>query len=178
MYPITAVIAQDSQGDLVLLATVRPEIPQLEIPFSTKPAKVGEKIVVIGSPLGLEQTASDGIISATREIPNIGKVYQITAPISRGSSGSPVVNMNGELVGIATMVMVGGQNLNFAISGERILALVKNAQSKAAALEPEVAHSSKSVRKTDAAESITVAAGHEWTHQPPISGPSTAFFRG
>lgn len=80
----------------------------------TKPVK-GEDIFTIGNPLGLESTVSKGIISSIRVIPEVGNIYQITAPISNGSSGSPVLNMNGEVFGIATFQMTGGQNLNFAI---------------------------------------------------------------
>jgi len=60
--------------------------------------EVGERIVVIGTPLGLDKTVSDGIVSAVREVPEFGKIIQLTAPISPGSSGSPVVNINGEVV--------------------------------------------------------------------------------
>jgi tetratricopeptide (TPR) repeat protein len=87
--------------------------------------EVGEHIVVIGTPFGLERTVSDGIVSAVRQIPGFGKVYQVTAPISPGSSGSPVVNMKGEVIGIATFQFVQGQNLNFAIPAERISKLKK-----------------------------------------------------
>jgi len=80
-------------------------------------------VVVIGGPLGLEKTAPDGIVSAVRDIPNFGKIIQITAPISPGSSGSPVINMKGEVVGVATFRVVEGQNLNFAIPGERVARL-------------------------------------------------------
>jgi len=73
--------------------------------------------------LGLEKTVSDGIISAIREVPGYGKLIQITAPISPGSSGSPVLNMKGEVIGIATLQMVEGQNLNFAIPSEKIVSL-------------------------------------------------------
>jgi S1-C subfamily serine protease len=61
-------------------------------------SEVGERVIVIGNPLGLEQTVSDGIVSAVRKIPNFGRIIQITAPISPGSSGSPVVNMQGEVI--------------------------------------------------------------------------------
>jgi len=71
----------------------------------------------------LEKTVSDGIISAIREVPGYGKLIQITAPISPGSSGSPVLNMKGEVIGIATFQMIEGQNLNFAIPSERIASL-------------------------------------------------------
>jgi serine protease Do len=71
--------------------------------------EVGEKVAVIGSPKGLETTVSDGIVSAVREVPGFGSVIQTTAPISPGSSGSPVVNMKAEVLGVASAQIKGGQ---------------------------------------------------------------------
>jgi len=122
--PIKKVLAEDKEGDLILVSV---EIPKGAVPpplsVSATIPEVGERIVVIGSPLGLEQTVSDGIVSAVREIPAFGKLIQITAPISSGSSGSPVVNVRGEVIGVATFQIVEGQNLNFAIPGERVTRL-------------------------------------------------------
>lgn len=71
----------------------------------------GSDIFVIGNPEGLENTVSKGIISAIREEEN--KIIQITAPISPGSSGSPIMDMNGNVFAIATYQHKVGQNLNF-----------------------------------------------------------------
>lgn len=120
VYPVKKVVAEDKEGDLIRVSTDIPVKAVKPLPVSAFVPNVGEKIIVIGSPLGLEQTVSDGIVSAVREIPSFGKIIQITAPISEGSSGSPVVNMKGEVVGVATFLMVKGQNLNFAIPGERV----------------------------------------------------------
>ena len=78
--------------------------------------QVGEEVVAIGNPLSLESTVSNGIVSAIRTIKAEGGTFlQTTAPISPGSSGGPLFNMAGEVVGITTSHLVGGQNLNFAI---------------------------------------------------------------
>jgi len=78
--------------------------------------RVGEEVVAIGNPLSLESTVSNGIVSAFRTDENEGgKFVQITAPISPGSSGGPLFNMAGEVVGITTSHIKGGENLNFAI---------------------------------------------------------------
>ena len=74
---------------------------------------------MIGSPTGLMGTVSDGVISAFRENRSL---IQITAPISHGSSGSPVIDENGQVIGIATVVSAEGQNLNFAIPVETVSA--------------------------------------------------------
>src|SRR5678816_3376523 len=83
----------------------------------------GETIVVIGNPLKLEGSVTDGIVSAVREVPNVGKIIQITAPISHGNSGSPVFNMKGEIVGVVTVKVTNGQNINLAISAARVAEL-------------------------------------------------------
>ncbi len=122
-YPVRGVLAIDGEGDLALLQVDVPR--QLAIPLQvvrTVPEE-GESIVVIGNPFGLEGSVTNGIVSAVREISGYGKIIQITAPISPGSSGSPVVNMYGQVIGVATLQAAEGQSLNFAVPAERILQL-------------------------------------------------------
>jgi tetratricopeptide (TPR) repeat protein len=85
--------------------------------------KKGEEVFVIGNPLGLDKTVSKGIVSSLRENLQFGSLIQITAPISSGSSGSPVFNYFGEVIGIATMSYDEGQNLNFAVSSSKLQSL-------------------------------------------------------
>ena len=123
VYPITLIVAEDKEADIIRASVNIPKESVSLLSLSSSIPEVGERVAVIGSPLGLERTVSDGIVSAVREIPAFGKIYQVTAPISPGSSGSPVVNMKGEVIGVATFQFVEGQNLNFAIPGERIAKL-------------------------------------------------------
>jgi len=125
VYPITLIVAEDKEADIIKASVNIYLEPVLPLAISSSIPEVGERVAVIGSPLGLERTVSDGIVSAVREIPGFGNIYQIIAPISAGSSGSPVVNMKGEVIGIATFQFVEGQNLNFAIPTERITKLKK-----------------------------------------------------
>ena len=118
IFPIVSVIAQDPDKDLALLSTKIPKKPK-GLTISEKIPVQGTNVIVIGSPLGLEKTLSDGVVSAIRTVENLNLV-QITAPISHGSSGSPVLNLNGEVIGIATLTFKYGQNLNFAVSGKDI----------------------------------------------------------
>jgi serine protease Do len=90
---------------------------------SSKDLAVGAKVTVISSPSGLENTVSDGILSAVREYDAV-RLLQITAPISPGSSGGPVLNTAGQMVGVATFQFEKGQNLNFAVGAEYILPLL------------------------------------------------------
>lgn len=78
-------------------------------------AKPGDHVVAIGHPLGLGSTVSDGLVSALRDLPGGRSLLQISAPISPGSSGGPVFNDQGQVIGVSTLVLTGGQNLNFAV---------------------------------------------------------------
>ena len=127
LYPVKKVLAENSGVDLIYISVDITKEWVHPLSISNFIPEVGERVVVIGNPLGLEQTVSDGIVSAIRDIPAIGKVIQITAPISPGSSGSPVVNMKGEVIGVATFQIGKGQNLNFAIPGEMAARLVPGA---------------------------------------------------
>lgn len=75
---------------------------------------VGEEVIAIGNPAGLEGTVSNGIVSGVRKLEGF-KFIQITAPISPGSSGGPLFNSTGKVIGIATAYLDIGQNLNFAM---------------------------------------------------------------
>jgi serine protease Do len=123
IYPITRIVAEDNEADIIRVSVDIPLKHVKPLSVSGLIPEAGERIIIIGNPLGLERTVTDGIISSVREILGFGKIIQITAPISSGSSGSPVVNMHGEVIGIATFQIVEGQNLNFAIPGERIAKL-------------------------------------------------------
>lgn len=122
-YPIELVVAENEEADII---KVRVSIAEQELHWvrltDQEPA-IGERILVVGSPLGLEQTVSEGIVSAVRDLPVVGKVFQLSAPISPGSSGSPVVNMKGKVVGVVSFQAVMGQNLNFAVASQGVLSL-------------------------------------------------------
>jgi Flp pilus assembly protein TadD len=120
VYPLEAILADEEEGDLIRFSVKIPAQEAIPLSLSKSVPEVGEKVIVIGNPLGLEKSVSDGIVSAVRDIPAFGKILQITAPISPGLSGSPVVNMEGEVLGVATFQRVEGQNLNFALPSERI----------------------------------------------------------
>jgi tetratricopeptide (TPR) repeat protein len=122
-YPIIRVMAENEKMDLVKILVDIPRDYRKSIShvnLSKSLPSIAENIIVIGSPFGLEQTVSEGIISSVRLVPKIGTLLQISAPISSGSSGSPVLNMKGEVVGIVSFFLLEGQNLNFAIPTEYI----------------------------------------------------------
>jgi len=104
--------------DLALLKFAAHDAQWLKL-GSTDSAREGQRVLVIGNPTGLQGTVSDGLIAAFRENRSI---IQITAPISPGSSGSPVLDEDGLVIGVATLQRVQGQNLNFAIAAESVRA--------------------------------------------------------
>lgn len=120
IYQVKGVIAVDAEGDLALLRIEAPANQVRPLLLDKTSPQEGESVVVIGNPLGLEGSVTNGIVSAVRDIPTFGRIIQITAPISPGSSGSPVVNMQGQVIGVATLQITGGQSVNFAIPSERI----------------------------------------------------------
>jgi tetratricopeptide (TPR) repeat protein len=128
--PIEGIISEDREGDLVLLTIGLKgrSFPTLKL-TETK-IESGQPVIVIGSPFGLEGTVSDGIISGIRNVPDFWEIIQITAPISKGSSGSPVLNMRGEVIGVATFFIKEGQSLNFAISGDKVKSLLSRRETK------------------------------------------------
>lgn len=121
VFNIKKILGEDEDSDLIRVSTDVPKKFVNTLSISGSLPETGEQVVVIGNPLGFERTVSDGIVSAIREsLLWGGRVVQITAPISPGSSGSPVVNLKGEVIGVATFTIERGQNLNFVIPGERV----------------------------------------------------------
>jgi S1-C subfamily serine protease len=120
-------VKYDPGRDLALLKCQVKEVPFLKLRESDyyHPNEIaeGEKVIVIGNPSGFFGTVSEGIVSGFRKRSWDVLLMQITAPISPGSSGSPVLDENGEIVGIATLTSPG-QNLNFAIAVRNLAVLL------------------------------------------------------
>lgn len=127
------VMATDAAHDLAVLRIAARDLKALPLGNSAA-TKPGEHVVVIGHPLGLGNTVSDGLVSAVRELLPKLTLLQISAPISPGSSGGPLFNDQGEVIGISTLVIREGQNLNFAVPINTVKPLldVKNGISLAA----------------------------------------------
>lgn len=111
-YKIEGYLAADQSVDLILLKV--PSLNKPALPMAPEAVSPGQQVYVIGSPKGLPATISDGIVSGMRDFEGY-KLIQMTAPISPGSSGGPVMNSKGQLIGISVMQLTEGQNLNFAI---------------------------------------------------------------
>ena len=112
------IVAEPTGVDLAILKFRANDVPFLRLGNSMDKVE-GEKVIVIGNPSGFLGTVSEGVISGFRENRYL---IQITAPISHGSSGSPVMDENGQVIGVATWLSEPGQNLNFAIAIEKVSA--------------------------------------------------------
>jgi S1-C subfamily serine protease len=123
--PVERIVNVDPDHDLALLA-VRPRrpLPVLTLGDSDKVA-AGDSVLAIGNPLGvLDYTVSDGLISSVREVAPGFTILQISAPISQGSSGGPLFNGFGHVIGVSTAVFTEGQNLNFGMPSNYVRALM------------------------------------------------------
>jgi Flp pilus assembly protein TadD len=126
VYRVRRIAARDAKSDLASLELATENTSVSPLTVSGVTPEPGERVIVVGSPMGLQASVSDGVVSDLREIPELGHVMQISAPVSHGSSGSPVVNLRGEVVGVAQAIEAGGQNLNFAVPGSQVLLLMRS----------------------------------------------------
>jgi S1-C subfamily serine protease len=122
---IRGIAAADAENDVVILSAILPVDSIRTLKMTPSLPQVGDKIVVIGTPYHpqLAQTITDGLVSAIRPLAGGKRLIQISAPISPGSSGSPVVNTKGEVVGIATRVHRQASHIGIAVPGEIISGL-------------------------------------------------------
>lgn len=119
--PALGLLGANPARDIAVIQLAGNDYPVLKLGDSTA-LQQGTSVVVLGSPKGFAGSLSQGIVSAIREegLPNrkyryFGRLIQITAPISHGSSGSPVLTSDGQVIGVATLVWGEAQNLNFAV---------------------------------------------------------------
>jgi len=118
----TTVLSIDVEHDLALLEAPFYSRP---LPLATKRPEIGDEVIAIGNPSGLEGTLSKGIVSGVRG--TTGSVfYQITAAISHGSSGGPVIDERGKVIGVSSFYLKEGQALNFAMPSVYIRQLLRS----------------------------------------------------
>ena len=112
------VVGRDPKTDLALIkiSSLFRDLPTLPLGDSDR-VKVGEWVVAVGNPFGLEHTVTKGIISATGRVIGSGpydSFLQTDAPINPGNSGGPLINLKGEVIGINTAIVATGQGIGFA----------------------------------------------------------------
>ena len=128
--PYVDIIGIDVEKDILILKIKAKRFPSVKISNSIV-LNIGQRVYTIGSPMGFENSISEGIISGLRSYNELRRNFiQITATISPGSSGGAVVNDKGELIGISTLTLKEGQNLNFTIPIDDILKVEIGSYSK------------------------------------------------
>lgn len=152
-YENVALAHIEEKKDVAILKIQKGAFQPVKLGDSSR-VKIGERIVAIGNPLGLENTVSDGLVSSVRDAGKGLKVLQITAPISPGSSGCPLFNAKGEVIGIAVGTNVDGQNINFAIPINYAKRLLESGKGRVTSTRRPAEASSKSftiytVRRND-----------------------------
>jgi hypothetical protein len=156
LYFVKGVLADDIINDLAMISVSISSDMVRPLSVASALPEVGEKIIVIGNPKGLEQTVSDGIVSAIRG----DRLIQITAPISPGSSGGPVLNMRGEVICVVKSSVASAQNLNFCVPGEKVANLRSGANYSLSQMTPTrkvycYAEDNGSVVITDTPQKVT-----------------------
>lgn len=173
---ISGILADDAENDVAVLQLESNDVPALTLGESTS-VKPGDEVVVIGSPMGLAGTLTVGIVSAIRpkglsEEDDMGKKgpkswgIQISAAVSPGSSGSPIMKRDGQVVAIAVGIMLGGaQNLNFGVPIEIAKGMLEKLGPNAA-VKPFAG-----VQKSDIGKNLLISVG-------VIGGLMAIFFLG
>ncbi|WP_312371237.1 trypsin-like peptidase domain-containing protein [Lachnoclostridium sp.] len=112
-YKVNKILGYDKELDIAILS-----IPtnNTSLVINKKGAKVGEVIYALGSPFGLTGTLTEGIVSSASRILDGANFMQISASISQGNSGGPLINAYGEVIGINTLTYYDGQNINFSLN--------------------------------------------------------------
>lgn len=120
-----SVLAFDARKDIAIIKIPGFDLPTVALGNSNN-VQVGEPVLAVGSPLGLQGTVTTGVVSSLRDDPTGGgfKVLQTDASVNPGNSGGPLVNRQAEVIGIVTYKIRGGENLNFAIPVNYLRGLV------------------------------------------------------
>lgn len=124
-YSPTGVVGFDRENDLAILKVAGDSFPPLTLEIEMPP--IASRVYAIGNPKGFTNSFSEGIVSGHRKETTGRILIQTTAAISPGSSGGPLISSSGKVVGITTLVYLGGQNLNFAVPASQLAKLMSEA---------------------------------------------------
>jgi hypothetical protein len=188
-FPVEGVIADDPEQDLAVLKVPGKGLPFLNLGDSEASA-VGQRVLAIGSPLGLENSVSDGIVSALRTDGSGKSWIQTTAPASHGNSGGPLLAMDGKVIGVLTWKKEEGENLNFAAPSNSIKSLLKNSVVEPLGSVPKSTAGATGGRDRSERIWTSLTSGRdfklridgdyiyaEWVNLPPVLQSTAAFIR-
>jgi hypothetical protein len=145
-FPVIGYLSVDKMNDLVLLQVDYNNNSWISI--ESTPPQPGENIFAIGSPVGLSKTITEGIVSSIRNFKD-KKLLQITTPISHGSSGSPILNESGKLVGVAVGGIEEGNNIGFCIPSTLVNSLIDFREQYTRSMDQLASSETKSVKEAE-----------------------------
>ncbi len=162
---VAGLVGIEARRDLALLKLTGANAPALKVGDDSKMA-VGDEVFVAGNPEGLEGTLSQGIVSGIRRVEG-DRLLQITAPISPDSSGGPVLNAAGEVIGVAVATYREGQNLNFAVPSGYLRSLLADMKPLTALTETTASRNRPSITSSAGAlsEDAVVAVNFRWSRE-------------
>jgi hypothetical protein len=120
-----SVLGTDERADLAIVQIAGHDLPTLEMGYAYR-LSVGEPVVVVGSPRGLEGTVTAGILSGVRDVGEGFQVLQTDAAVNPGNSGGPLVNGKGQTIGVVSFKLKSSEGLNFAIPIKYVQGLLNN----------------------------------------------------
>jgi Trypsin-like peptidase domain len=185
-FMVDGVLADDPDHDIAVLKVSGKNLPTLQLADSDS-LSAGDHVVAIGSPLGLENSISDGIISAFRKDPDGRSWIQTTAPTSQGNSGGPLLTMDEKVAGIITWKATEGENLTFAVPSKVIPTLLTDSTVRPLGTASTVSSNSSTLSAAEK-EWISITGGSNykihidgdyiyvrWTNLPPKLQSTPAF---
>lgn len=164
-YDISGYVAIDQTSDLALIEISTVKAPSMQLGESKQMA-VGDEVFAIGNPQGLEGTFSQGIISGIRDL-GTRTLFQITAPISPGSSGGPVTDHKGRVIGVAVATFKSGQNLNFAVPVSSLAELLRNVKQASPLSDLATTRTSSSLEDTFSSTNNEAIVGENFAWSYP-----------
>lgn len=154
-YPATVVVGVDKDRDLALLRIkARRRLPTVKLGDSSA-VSAGDRIYAIGNPLGVfDYSITDGLISQVRPLSENLTLLQISAAISLGSSGGPLFNQFGEVIGVTTAIIAEGQAINLAVPANYLRPMMK--QEVAISLDEFARTTARTERNADVDDSVKI----------------------
>jgi formylglycine-generating enzyme required for sulfatase activity len=154
VFDVQGIVASSARADLAVLQVDGRWFKHLALADDELPGP-GEKVLAIGNPLGLTNTISDGLLSGYRDSIDRPRMLQISAPISRGSSGGPLfVDGDPRVVGVTTSVANTGQNLNFAVPVREVRRLLRSSPGRLPPADPSIPNQLLTAAKTGSLERL------------------------
>ena len=172
-FNIEGYTAIDEKRDLVILKVTAFGAQAISLGNSDS-AQVGETVYAVGNPRGLEGPFSDGIISSIRPV-GTDKLIQMTVPLSPGSSGGPVINHRGEVIGVSVLTIRDGQNLNFAIPSNYLKTLLTKVGYIRSLSHVKPTKGQRSILSDFGSRSIEGVTGGKFTWGHPQAHPNFLF---